>query len=72
MCCYFGKAALMVLKEVKWIIVHLSLPFNFAIPFSETSLSLGSVITNFRAQKQSFFDQLSELFNADSPDMGVP
>ena len=61
LCRYLGKTALNLLEAMKWLFKHLFLPFNLTLPFSETSLSLGSDMTNFRAQKTVFFDRLAEL-----------
>jgi pimeloyl-ACP methyl ester carboxylesterase len=60
-CRCFGKTVLNLLEAAKWLFQHLFLPFDFTVPFSETSLSLGCDVTNFRAQKTVFFDQLAEL-----------
>jgi pimeloyl-ACP methyl ester carboxylesterase len=60
-CRYFGKSALWVLEEAKWLIHHLLLPLDFEMPFSKTSLSLGSDLISFHAQKTVFFDHLGEL-----------
>jgi pimeloyl-ACP methyl ester carboxylesterase len=61
MCRCLGKSALAVLKTAKWTIKHLLLPFDFKLPFSETSISLGSSVTNFRAQTCGFPGRLAEL-----------
>lgn len=59
--CQMAKSALAVMKAAKWLIKALLLPFDFVMPFSESSLSLGSCVTNFKAQTNVFFDRLAEL-----------
>ena len=61
LCVYVGKPLLAVLKAVKWLVKRLVLPFDFALPFCEASLSLGSSITNIRSQSTNFISRLSEL-----------
>ncbi len=60
-CRYFGRSALGLLKAIKWLIKHLFLPLDFNLPFSETSLSLGSSVTGFRVQNNNTAGRLSEL-----------
>jgi pimeloyl-ACP methyl ester carboxylesterase len=61
MCRYFGRGALGLMKSVKWLIKHLFLPFDFNLPFSETSLSLGSSVTGFHVQNSSTSGRLAEI-----------
>ena len=54
-------SALNLLRALKWLINSLLLPFDFELPFSAASLSLGSSLTGFRGQIATNSARLSEL-----------
>jgi abhydrolase domain-containing protein 6 len=60
-CLFFGRSALELLKTVKWLIKRLLLPLDFDLPFSESSISLGSSVNGFQVKNRGFSDRLSEI-----------
>ncbi|MBN1190600.1 MAG: alpha/beta hydrolase [Dehalococcoidales bacterium] len=60
-CLYTGRSVLAVMKAAKWLIKRLLLPFDFDLPFCESSLSLSTDVTSFRAQTTQYSSRLSEL-----------
>ena len=60
-CRAIGKAALAVLRSVKWVADLLLAPVEFIIPLSRASIHLGSNLTTLRAQTTVLLHQLSEI-----------
>ena len=60
LCKYIGRATLAVLKWAK-LLAESFLAASFALPFSETSVYLGSYVTTFKEQTTVFLHRLSEI-----------
>ena len=61
LCRSIGKAALAVLRGVKWVADLLSAPIKFVLPFTRTSMHLGCNITTIKEQTTVLINRLSEI-----------
>lgn len=60
-CRAIGKAALAVLRGVKWVADLLLAPVEFIIPLSRTNIRLGSSLTTLKEQTTVLLHRLSEI-----------
>jgi len=60
-CRALGAVTLAVLRSVKWLVKQLLIPVEFVIPFSVTSIVLGSSITTLKEQTTVLVNRLSEI-----------
>ncbi len=58
---YVGKAVFSVLKGVKWLLKLLLAPIEFVMPFSITSIYLGTCIATIKQQTTVLVNRLSEV-----------
>ena len=61
MCRSIGKAALGVLRAVKWVADLLLAPAKFVLPLAWASVHLGSSVTTIKEQTIVLIDRLSEI-----------
>jgi len=61
LCRSIGKAALAVLRGVKWIADLLLAPIKFVLPINRTSLNLGSSVSTLKEQTIVLSQRLSEI-----------
>jgi len=60
-CQSLGRAALAILRSVKWLAGKLFAPFDFGAPFCKASIHLGSSLTTLKEQTTVVVGQLSEI-----------
>lgn len=60
-CRSVGTAVLAILRGVKWLVGKLFATVEFVIPFSKTSMALGSCVTTIQEQTPVLLHRLSEI-----------
>ena len=61
LCRSIGKAALAILRGVKWVADLLLAPIEYVLPFSRTSIRLGSSVATLKEQSTVLIHRLSEI-----------